>query len=53
MTGNKVCLVDEVGGLNRSLSETQVRNGYAAGLLGVVSEVSLRVHIGVVADNLD
>ena len=53
MTGNEVCLVDEVCGLDRSLTETQVRNCNAAGLLGVVSEVCLRVHVGVVADDLD
>ena len=54
MTGNEVGLVDEVGGLWIGvLAETQVGNCNAAGLLGVVSEVSLRVHVGVVADDLD
>ena len=53
VTGNEVSLVDEVGGLDRGLTEAQVGNGNAAGLLGVVSEVSLCVHVGVVADDLD
>ena len=41
------------GRLDRRLAEAQVGNGQTAGLLGVVSEVRLRVHIGVVADDLD
>ena len=53
VTCNKVSLVDEVSGLDRRLTEAQVGNGNAAGLLGVVSEVSLCVHVGVVADDLD
>ena len=47
-----VRLGDEVRGLDLVLSETQVGDGNAAGLLGVVGEVSLRVHVGVVADDL-
>ena len=35
------------------MSETQVGHGNTAGLLGVIIEVSLSVHIGVVADDLD
>ena len=45
--------VDKVGRLNRSLTETKVRNGYTARLLTVVEEVTLSVHIRMVADNLD
>ena len=53
MTGNKVCLVDQVGGFDRVMTETQVGHGNTAGLLGVIIEVSLCVHIGVIADDLD
>ena len=35
------------------MAEAQVGDGQAAGLLGVVVEVALGVHIGVVADDLD
>ena len=53
MAGNKVSLVYEVSGLNGAFAETQVRNGYAARFLGVICKVSLRIHIGMVADDLD
>ena len=49
----KVRLVDEIRALDRRLAEAQVGYREAAGLLGVVGEVALRVHIGVVADDLD
>ena len=53
MTCNKVCFVDQVGGFDRFLSETQVRHRYTAGLLGVIIEVSLSIHVCVVTDDLD
>ena len=53
VAGDEIRRVDEVGGLNGRLAESQVRDGDAARLLGVVEEISLRVHIGVVADDLD
>ena len=53
MAGNEVSLIDEVGGLDGSLAESQVRNGNAAGLLGVISEICLSEEVGVVADDLD
>ena len=53
MAGNKVSLGDVVGGFDRGLAETQVGYGQAAGLFGVIGEVALCVHIGVVADDLD
>ena len=53
VAGYEVCLVDQVGGLDRSLTETQVRHGNTAGLLGVIIEVSLSIHVGVVTDDLD
>ena len=34
-------------------TETQVRHGNTAGLLGVIIKVCLSVHIGVVTDDLD
>ena len=53
MAGNEVCLVDVVRRLDGLVAETQVRDGDAAGLLGVVLEVRLDVLVGVVADDLD
>ena len=53
MACNKVCFVDEVGRFDRRFAETQVGNGQAARFLRVIVEVSLYVHIGVVADDLD
>ena len=53
MTSNEICLVDEVCGLDRCLTESEVRNRYAAGLLGVICEVSLSIQVGMVTDDLD
>ena len=53
MAGHEVGSVHEVGCLDRSLAEPQVRAGVAAGLLGVVVEVSLAVEVGVGSDDLD
>ena len=53
MAGNKISLADVVGGFNGLVAEAQVRNGDAAGFFGVICKVALRVHIGMVADNLD
>ena len=53
MAGDKVCNVDKVGGLDGLLAKAQVRDRDAAGLLGVVAEVALGVHIRMVADDLD
>ena len=43
----------KVRGLDRGVSEPEVRAGISAGLLGVIVEVSLAVFLGVVADDLD
>ena len=53
MAGHEVGLVDQIGGFDRRLAEPQVRYGDAAGFLGVVGEIRLRVHVGMVADDLD
>ncbi len=53
MAGDKVSLVDIIGRTDRMVAETQMRNGHAAGLLGVVLEVRLYILVGVVADDLD
>ena len=50
---NKVRLMNQVGGLNRLLTKTKVGHCYAAGLLGVIIEVCLCVHIRIVADDLN
>ncbi len=51
--GDEVCLIDVVRRMDRGLAETQMRTGNAAGLLGVVLEISLGIQIRVVADDLD
>ncbi len=53
MACNKVCFVDQVCRFDRFLTETKVRHCNTAGLLGVIIEVSLSVHICVVTDDLD
>ncbi len=53
MACDKICLRNIVGGLDRFVPETQMGNRQAAGFLGIVGEIALRVHIGVIADDLD
>ena len=53
VAGREVRRVNLIRRLDRRLAEAQMGNRQAAGLLGVVCEVSLSVHIGVVADDLD
>lgn len=53
MAGNEISLVDKVGRFDRSFSESQMRNGYAARLLGIVSKICLSVKIRMVSDDLD
>ena len=53
MAGDEVGLVDVVRRADRGVTEAQVRDRDAAGLLGVVLEVGLDVLVGVVADDLD
>ena len=53
VAGYEVCSVDQVSRLDRLLTESQVRHGNTAGLLGIIIEVSLRVHVCVITDDLD
>ena len=53
VASHEVCLVNQVGGLNRLVTETEVRHRDTAGLLRVIIEVCLRIHVGVVTDDLD
>ena len=53
VAGHEVGLGDIVGSLDLVLTKTQVADGHAAGLFGVVLEVRLNLHVGVVADDLD
>ena len=53
VAGDEVGAVDQIGALDRVVAEAQVADGDAAGLLGVIGEVGLRVLVGVVADDLD
>ena len=53
MAGNEISLIDKVGRPDRSLAESQVRNRYAARLLGVVSKVCLSIKVGRVTDDLN
>ena len=49
----KSSLMDQVGGFDRFLTETQVRHGNTAGFLGVIIKVCLCVHICIVTNDLD
>ena len=49
----KVSLIDIVRGLDGAVTESEVRNGDTAGLLGVILEVCLNELVGMVADDLD
>ena len=51
--GDEVRLVDEVRARDGLLAEAQMAHRDTAGLLGVIGEVSLCVHVRLVADNLD
>ena len=53
MASDEVCRVDKIGRLNGLIAETEVRNGDAAGLFGVVEEVTLNELIRMVAYNLN
>ena len=53
VNGDQVRIAYIVRLLNGRVAETQVGLGQAAALLGVIGEVCLRVHVGVVADDLD
>ena len=53
VAGYEVCSVDQVSRLDRLLTESQVRHGNTAGLLGIIIEVSLSVHVCVITDDLD
>ena len=51
--GYKIRSVDKVRSADGLFAETQVRNGNAAGFFGIVGEIALSVHIGVIADNFN
>ena len=53
VAGHKVSHGDIVGAVDGLMAKAQVGLGNAAGLLGVILEVSLSVLIGVVTDDLD
>ena len=53
VAGDIVRFADEVGLADRLGTETKMGNSHAAGFFGVVSKVSLGVHIRVVADDFD
>ena len=53
VAGDEVGVADVVGGADRLLAEAQMALRDAEGLLRVVLEVRLTVHIGRVADDLD
>ena len=53
VAGHKVSHGDIVGAVDGLMAKAQVGLGNAAGLLGVILEVSLSVLVGVVTDDLD
>ncbi len=52
VAGDKVGLIDIVGALYGAVSEAEVRNRNASGLLGVILEICLNIFVGVVTYNL-
>ena len=53
VAGDKVGLVDVIGGGYGLFTEPQVGNGNAARLFGVIGKISLSVKVGVVADDFN
>ena len=53
MHGYKIGSVDKIRSHNRRMTETQMGNGYAAGLFTIVGEIALSVHIRIVADDFN
>ena len=53
VTCYEVCLLDQIGGFDRALTETKVRHGNTAGFLGVIIKVCLRIHVCVITNDLD
>ena len=48
-----VSLVNQVSGTDFGITKTQVRNSYTTGFFRVIREVTLCVHVGVIADDFD
>ena len=53
VASDEICLVNKVGGFDRGMTESQVRNRNTARLLGVVGEVCLCIHVSMVTNNFD
>ena len=53
VAGHEVSLVDIIRRTDGLITEAQMADGDAAGLLGIVLEVCLHILVGVVADDLD
>ena len=53
VASDKVSFVDEIRRFNGRFAKTQMAHGYAAGLLGVIGKVALRIHVCMVADNFN
>ena len=53
VASHEVCLVNQIGRLNRLVTEAEVGNRDTAGLLRVIVKVCLCIHVGVVTDDLD
>ena len=53
MAGDKVSLVYIICGMNRLVTEAEMRYGKTAGLLRVICEVSLSLLVGIIADDFN
>ena len=53
MAGDVIGAADEIGPADGIGAEAQMGNRDAAGFLGIVSEISLRKHVRVIADDFD
>jgi len=53
VASHEVGVIDQPRHVHRTLAEAQVADGDAARLLGVIGEVGLGIHVGVLTDDLD
>ena len=53
MTGDKISLVDQIGRLDRHVTEAKMRYGDTTRFFGIISEIALGILFGVVTDDFD
>ena len=53
MTGDVIRHIDEIGGLDEGIPESEVGDGDPSGFLRVIGEIPLCILVGIVTDDLD